>query len=130
MTALFLDTVSLVALWNKDDQWHQAAEAAYQSLLTAGRDSVSTSYVLAEFGNAASRRSFRPGLEHLRKSLEAAGRLIFPTVTDWQEAWAAFNRYEGNSAGLVDCISFVVMRRLGIRQVFSNDQHFQAAGFE
>jgi uncharacterized protein len=31
--------------------------------------------------------------------------------------------------GIVDCISFVIMRRLGLTEVFSNDQHFAAAGF-
>lgn len=36
----------------------------------------------------------------------------------------------GNAAaGIVDHISFAVMRRLGIAEVFGNDRHFQAAGF-
>ena len=32
--------------------------------------------------------------------------------------------------GIVDYVSFAVMRRLGIRQAFTNDRHFQEAGFE
>ncbi len=32
-------------------------------------------------------------------------------------------------AGIVDQVSFVVMRRLGITEAFTNDRHFQAAGF-
>jgi len=31
--------------------------------------------------------------------------------------------------GIVDCISFAVMRRLGLTEAFTNDQHFTAAGF-
>jgi hypothetical protein len=27
MTAIFLDTVGLVAMWNRADQWHEAALA-------------------------------------------------------------------------------------------------------
>lgn len=33
------------------------------------------------------------------------------------------------SAGIVDHVSFSVMRRLGITEAFTNDRHFAAAGF-
>ena len=33
-------------------------------------------------------------------------------------------------AGIVDQISFVVMRRLGVSRAFTNDRHFRAAGME
>ncbi len=32
-------------------------------------------------------------------------------------------------AGIVDQVSFIVMRRWGITEAFTNDRHFQAAGF-
>ena len=35
-----------------------------------------------------------------------------------------------HDAGIVDLVSFAVLRRLGITQVFTNDKHFTAAGFE
>jgi hypothetical protein len=31
--------------------------------------------------------------------------------------------------GLVDCVSFVIMRSLGIREAFTADRHFEQAGF-
>ena len=34
------------------------------------------------------------------------------------------------AAGIVDQVSFVVMRRLGLTRAFTNDWHFRAAGFE
>lgn len=36
---------------------------------------------------------------------------------------------EAGQAGIVDQVSFLVMRRLGITEAFTNDRHFQAAGF-
>jgi predicted nucleic acid-binding protein len=51
------------------------------------------------------------------------------TSQEWSEAWAAYDRGDGAQAGIVDQISFVVMRRLGITEAFTNDRHFQAAGF-
>jgi len=38
-------------------------------------------------------------------------------------------RAEAGDAGIVDCVSFTVMRRLGLTEAFTNDRHFQAAGF-
>jgi hypothetical protein len=56
--------------------------------------------------------------------------LFAPNETDWQEAWAAFDQGKPGDAGIVDQVSFAIMRRLGIRQAFTNDRHFSAAGFE
>ena len=36
---------------------------------------------------------------------------------------------DATSAGIVDQVSFAVMRRLGITDAFTNDRHFKAAGF-
>jgi predicted nucleic acid-binding protein len=61
--------------------------------------------------------------------MEAAGRVVVPTDDDWKDAWAAYKRGEAAGAGMVDHVSFVLMRRLGITDVFTNDRHFRAAGF-
>jgi hypothetical protein len=45
-----------------------------------------------------------------------------------EDAWLAYLHGEAGDAGIVDCISFAVMHRLGLTQVFTNDRHFQAAG--
>ena len=85
--------------------------------------------MLLECGNAAARRPYRQGVVRLRTTLDAAGRLIAPTDQDAATAWEAYARGESAGAGIVDHISFAVMRRLGIRDVFTNDRHFQAASF-
>ena len=59
-----------------------------------------------------------------------ASSLIVPTAEDWQAAWLAYERGEADSAGIVDQVSFTIMRRLGISKAFTNDGHFRAAGFE
>lgn len=56
--------------------------------------------------------------------------LIVPSEHDWLQAWAAYARNEAGVAGIVDQISFLVTRRLGIRREFTNDARFRAAGFE
>ena len=129
MNEVFLDTVGLIAVWESTDQWHAAADAAYRALLAQGRRLVTTPQVLFECGNAAARRPYRLRVNVLRQSLIQAGLLVEPTAQEIEDAWAAYDRGDGGQAGIVDQVSFVTMRRLGITEAFTNDRHFQAAGF-
>jgi uncharacterized protein len=127
--AVFLDTVGLLALWDRSDQWHADAERAFAGLSKEGASLITTAYVLLECGNSASRRPYRAEADALREQLEAGELLIWPTAEDWRTAWAAYRRGEADQAGVVDHVSFVVMRRLGLTRAFTNDRHFRAAGF-
>jgi predicted nucleic acid-binding protein len=127
---VFLDTVGLVARWDRNDQWHEPASRAFAALSASRAPVVTTSYVIAECANAVARTPFRLQVDVVRTRLEAASRLIFPTEADWRSAWDAYRRGDAGQAGLVDQLSFVVMRRLALTQAFTNDRHFQAAGFE
>ena len=129
MTA-FLDTVGLLALWDESDQWHGASKASLSKLLAERADLVTSSFVLLECGNAAARRPYRSAVSRLRKQMEISHRLIAPTAEDWQTAWLAYERGEADNAGIVDHVSFTIMRRLGISKAFTNDGHFRAAGFK
>src|SRR5438445_935697 len=128
MTGAFLDTVGLIALWDTDDQWHAAADTAYRKIASERKRALTTTFILLECGNTAARRTFRSDVCALRQTLELRNELIVPTEDDWLKAWAAYERGEAGQAGIVDHISFIVMRRLGITEAFTNDRHFQAAG--
>jgi hypothetical protein len=129
MSAVFLDTVGIIAIWDVADQWHPAAEPLYQKLLAQGRPLMTTETVLLECGNAVARRPYRPRIAALRRQLIQGGLLVVPTPEEVEEAWAAYDRGEAGEAGIVDHLSFRVMRRLRLTEAFTNDQHFQAAGF-
>ena len=62
--------------------------------------------------------------------MEAGGALIVPSDSEWHEAWTRYAAGYIGGPGLVDEISFAIMRRLGLRQAFTNDRHFTDAGFE
>jgi uncharacterized protein len=128
MTPVFLDTVGLLALWDEDDQWHEAASAAYEAI-PATRPLIATTLIFYECGNAAARRPYRADVDDLRVQLAAEGRLAEPTDSDLTAAWAAYRAGHAGQAGIVDQVSFAVMRRLGITDAFTNDRHFTAAGF-
>jgi len=74
-------------------------------------------------------RPYRTAVDDLRAWLAAKGWLVEPTTDDVDAAWAAYRAANAGAAGVVDHVSFVVMRRLGVTEAFTNDRHFQAAGF-
>jgi predicted nucleic acid-binding protein len=125
---VFLDTMGLLAVWDESDQWHGAAQACFVELLGCRAELVTSSFVLLECGNAAARRPYRSAVSRLRKQMELGRRLIVPE--DGQNAWLAFERGVAGNAGIVDHVSFMIMRRMGLSQAFTNDGHSRAAGFE
>lgn len=66
MSTVFLDTVGLLALWDESDQWHDDAEAAWQSLVDRQASFATTTLILLECGNAAARRPYRHAVNQLR----------------------------------------------------------------
>ncbi|HUY34050.1 MAG TPA: hypothetical protein VMV69_14980 [Pirellulales bacterium] len=129
MNPVFLDTVGLIAVWDKADQWHDDAEPVFLKLVTSGRPILTITLVLYECGNASARRAYRTAVDDLRSWLAAKGWLIEPTASDLHAAWAEYRAANAGTAGIVGHVSFVVMRRLRITEAFTNDRHFQAAGF-
>ena len=65
----------------------------------------------------------------MREDLGLAGDLFEPTPSEIEQAWNEYGQGPAGSAGVVDLISFAVMRRLAITEAFTNDKHFSVAGF-
>lgn len=130
MSAVFLDTVGLIAVWDEDDQWHEAAADVFAELQRRRVVMVTTPYVLAECGNAASRRPYRRDVVELWRSLVRRDQVLAPDEEDWRNAWRAYEADRVGGAGLVDHLSFLTMRRHGLDRAFTNDRHFAVAGFE
>jgi uncharacterized protein len=129
MRMVFLDTVGLLATWDTRDQWHVMANPVFERLLREGAVLFTTELILAECGNAAARKPYRARVEVLRRALARQGRIVELDTEVLDEAWNAYTATGIDGAGLVDQVSFIVMRRMGIDEVFSNDRHFKAAGF-
>ena len=107
MRPVFLDSVGLLALWSETDQWHPMAEKAFGEITQARAALITTTFVLLECGNAVARRGSRNAVNDLRERFQKAGTLIWPTESDWEQAWQSYQRGEADSAGVVDHISFV-----------------------
>jgi hypothetical protein len=75
MNQVFLDTVGLIAVWDKGDQWHNDAEPVFFSLVKSGRAMLTTTLILYECGNTAARRPYRTTVNDLRTWLAAKSGL-------------------------------------------------------
>lgn len=98
-------------------------------LMKSSVATITTDQILMECGNASSRRPYRCEVNTLRKKLKEGGKLFDPTEAEMEQAWEAYDRQSAAGAGIVDQVSFIIMRRLGITEAFTNDEHFRAAGF-
>lgn len=129
MSAVFLDTVGLLATWDQSDQWHADADTAFQQLLSTRRPLITTPDILHECANAAARKPYRNRVSALRIALAQAGLIIEPTPREIDDAWTEYDRGAPGQPGIVDLISFAIMRRTGSIDAFANDRQFAAAGF-
>ena len=129
MNSVFLDTVGLIAIWERTDQWHQVATEAFERILANRVRIITTTYVLIECANSASRRPYRSFVDPMRNNLVELGGLVFPTDEDWQAVWDEYRTGKPGTPGIVDLMSFRVMRNRGLTDAFTNDRHFREAGF-
>ncbi len=92
---------------------------------------VTTDAVLLELGNSVVRHSKYKAIQIIEEFMISDNITIAHLTPQlFQEALQLYKQYEDKTWGLVDCLSFTVMRNLRINQVLTFDQHFSQAGFQ
>jgi len=131
MTSLFLDANYVVALEVSDDQHHHEAAQHWSTLIASPFSLVTTSYVLDEIVTFLnSRRQHAKALKAGNNLLTASPlQMIHVDEALFYEGWQYFEQHADKTFSLTDCISFVIMKRLGIVEALTFDRHFTQAGF-
>jgi uncharacterized protein len=125
---MFVDSSYIVALVNDRDQNHERAKRL--ALAFRGRPGFTTDAVLLEVGNSLSRRFRRQAVQVIRGLLESDDIQVVPLSLElFNEGLTLYEQRPDKEWGLVDCISFVVMKREGLTDALAFDQHFTQAGF-
>jgi predicted nucleic acid-binding protein len=128
MTVL-ADTSALFAVLDADDANHGRAKRKWIELIGSEAAFICTNYILVESFALIQRRLGW-------KALKAFHESILPMIqVEWIDekihlaASTVFFQSFKRSVSLVDCTSFVVMRKLGIDTAFAFDAHFKQEGF-
>jgi len=131
MHRYFIDTFYLVALSNRQDQWHRRVRSFSQALTTYRLYTVEE--VLAEYLTfcSASRPHVREeAARTVRNVLSDLHITVIPqSHTSFLDALALYEARLDKQYSLTDCVAMQAMRREGLTDVLSNDHHFTQEGF-
>ena len=126
----FVDTSALLTLLDADQPHHVEAAGTWRDLLERDEPLVATNYVLVETYALVQRRLAMGAVRALTDE-------FVPLLTiDWIDdvthgaAVAALLTTGRRQLSLVDCASFLVMRRRGLTRAFAFDADFEEQGFE
>jgi predicted nucleic acid-binding protein len=128
---VFLDAAYAIALAAPSDQLHSWAVDLAQQLEENQTRMVTTQAVLLEIGNALSKLRYRAAAVELLSSLEAdpAVEIVPLSAGLYTEAFDLFRERPDKEWGLIDCVSFVVMKSREITEALTADEHFEQYGF-
>ena len=126
---VFLDTGIFVAFLNRRDRWHAQASALFSAARPRWYTSVlvlseAYSWLLHRMGEEAA-RSFLLLVSNL-----AGLKLLEATAKHHQEVQSTLDRYRGAKLTYVDASSLCLMKKHGIKQVWSTDRHLGLTGAE
>lgn len=128
---VFLDTSFAIAIAIEKDEFHQRAIDLADEIEAGSTQIFTTQAVVLEIGNALSKLKYRQAAVVLIQQLEFDRNTTIFSLTDklYNEAFKLFRSRPDKEWGLVDCVSFVVMRERKITAALTADEHFIQAGF-
>ncbi len=125
---LLVDTGYIIAIINDNDEYH--AQAMEWSVRFDSHSLIITDAVLLEIGNALSRKYRKEAVEAIHTFQTADEvNIIHLNPLLFKAGLKLYETYQDKTCGLVDCVSFVVMREMNITTALTFDQHFVQAGF-
>ena len=127
---VFADTSALLAVLDAGDLKHTAAKAAWEKLLGGEADIVTHNYILVETSALVLRRLGLEALRVFEADMVPILHIVWVTPEVHEAAVGAHLLAARRALSLVDCVSFEVMRRAGLRSAFAFDTHFSESGCE
>ncbi len=128
--SVFVDTSAFYAVLDRDDANHQKAAIAWASIVGQNRALVTSNYVVLETMALLQGRIGMAAVRGFQNNVAPIIRVEFVTPEIHSLGVAALLAAAKRKLSLVDCVSFAVMRQLGLEAAFAFDPHFQAHGFE
>ncbi|HEV8132908.1 MAG TPA: PIN domain-containing protein [Acidobacteriota bacterium] len=130
-TVVFIDTGAFLARYIRRDQYHRKAVKAWERLRETNQRYFTSNVVLAEALTLLARwAGYKFAAERAHRIFGSRSLVILrPVEEDELDALGFFERFADQKVSFTDCVSFALMRRNRLNQVFSFDRHFTQAGF-
>ena len=126
---VFADTSAFFAVLDADDRNHDAARQTWEELLTREAVLVCSNYVLVETLALVQNRLGIPAVRTFQEDIIPVLNVEWVDEPVHQVGIASVLAAARKELSLVDCISFEIMRRLGIKTAFTFDRYFEEQGF-
>lgn len=128
---VFVDSAGFLALWDAADEYHPAAVRLQADLVRKRRRFVTSEYVVDETVTLLRLRHSHAAAVDFLDTVERSESLHLEWIGPdrFHAAAALFRKRADKGWSFTDCVSFVVMQELRIRDAFTTDHHFRQAGF-
>lgn len=127
---LFIDTSAFIALADKDDQHHHAAQEFFNSQISLNCRFLTSNFVVCETVTYLRIHvSYRAAVlfwENLHQSKRMEIHSISAELEE--KAFRLLKRYNDKTFSFTDCTSFALMENLGMDAAFAFDDHFRQFG--
>ncbi len=127
--AAFVDTAGLYAVLDRSDVFHRRAAAYWREVVEQRSLLVTHNYVLVETVALTQRRLGAAAVRALQDDLLPLIEVEWVDGDRHSRAMTALLASGRPDISLVDWMSFEAMRRRGLQQVFTFDEHFREQGF-
>lgn len=128
---IFIDTSGFYAMLASDDDRHGVAAKLVGAARKRKRGFITTDYVLDETATLlkARRKTHLIAKFFERVDQSQACRIEWTDSERFQNVRAFFLRHADQAWSFTDCLSFVVMSDLRLRDALTKDDHFHQAGY-
>jgi predicted nucleic acid-binding protein len=132
MNPVFVDTSAFIALGNRRDAFYRQAQEIRRRLVESQRTFVTTHLIIVELCSAFSPVKFRSTAVVMVDSIMQSDKWESIEVNRklMERGFERFKQMTDKEWSLVDCISMIVAEDYGVLDVFTNDHHFEQAGFQ
>jgi predicted nucleic acid-binding protein len=126
---IFLDTSAIYAMADRGDPRHESAKERFQAVLDLGERILTHNYVLVETMALIQSRLGLAAALNLAHDCRAFDIEWVDEATH-EEAVRRLARVGKRHVSLVDQVSFLIMRRRGVRTALAFDPDFEEEGFQ